>query len=184
MLNDVLYALWFFAPAGAANVAPILVAKLPGLRQWNTPMDFGIRYRGKRLLGKSKTWRGLLCGIAFGAIAFALQQPLSQHFGSFTTYLEAVHYFDLSPWLGVLLGAGALLGDAVKSFFKRRMAIPPSKSWFPFDQLDYILGGCVFTALIAAPPFKIYLLIFILWFTIHLIASYLGHLLDLKKAPI
>jgi len=35
---------------------------------------------------------------------------------------------------------GALLGDIVESFFKRRKGIERGKDWIPFDQLDFIIG--------------------------------------------
>jgi len=52
----------------------------------------------------------------------------------------------LSPdrgWLdlGVRFGIGAMAGDAVKSFFKRRVGIRPGQPWIPFDQLDFIVGA-------------------------------------------
>lgn len=31
-------------------------------------------------------------------------------------------------------------GDAAKSFFKRRVHVPPGKPWVPFDQLDFVIG--------------------------------------------
>lgn len=70
MIEIILFVLWFFAPAGVANVTPILVAKLPGLREWSAPMDFGFTYRGKRVFGKHKTWRGFITGVRSAAIAF------------------------------------------------------------------------------------------------------------------
>ena len=42
--------------------------------------------------------------------------------------------------LGALMGGGALIGDLVKSFIKRRLNQPPGKPWFPWDQLDWIAG--------------------------------------------
>jgi CDP-diglyceride synthetase len=44
-----------------------------------------------------------------------------------------------------------MTGDAVKSFFKRRLGITPGKSWFPFDQLDFVLGAILFVSIIKFP---------------------------------
>ncbi len=74
MVNDILYALWFFLPAGAANIAPILVVRLPVIKNWNAPLDFHKTYRGKRLLGSSKTLRGLVAGTILAVIIFGLQK--------------------------------------------------------------------------------------------------------------
>lgn len=43
--------------------------------------------------------------------------------------------------LGIAAGSGAMLGDSLKSRFKRRLGIVPGRRWIPFDQLDFVLGG-------------------------------------------
>ncbi len=184
MLHDFMYSLWFFLPAGYANLAPVVIAKLPGFRDWDAPLDGKLHYRGKRLFGASKTWRGLICGTIVAVLTFWLQRLLSTHLGSFTTYLDGVHYGSLSWWLPVLLGVGALIGDAVESFFKRQLSVAPGASWFPFDQLDYIIGGCLLSALVTVLPPKIYVWIVLVWFVMHLACSYIGYLLHFKKTPI
>jgi CDP-2,3-bis-(O-geranylgeranyl)-sn-glycerol synthase len=183
-MHELLYAFWFFVPAGFANAAPIVVAKLPGLRHWKTPIDLGHTYRGKPLLGKSKTWRGLTAGTVVGSLLFVLLQQLGRHLGSFSVYLSAQGYEQL-PWVtGALLGAGALLGDAVKSFFKRRQDIAPGHSWFPLDQLDYILGASLLVVPVAVLSADMYLLILLVWLGMHLLFSYVGYLLHFKERPI
>jgi CDP-2,3-bis-(O-geranylgeranyl)-sn-glycerol synthase len=50
------------------------------------------------------------------------------------------------------MGLGTAVGDAVKSFFKRRVGIAPGASWPVFDQIDFLLGAYLFVWPIAAPP--------------------------------
>ena len=50
------------------------------------------------------------------------------------------------------MGLGAGVGDAVKSFFKRRVGIAPGSSWLFFDQLDFFVGAYAFVSLVHAPP--------------------------------
>jgi len=183
-LNDVLYALWFFVPAGFANATPIIVAKWPLLRAWQTPLDFGHNYRGKRIFGDSKTWRGLICAAIVGLTMFALQQRLATHMGSFSTYLQTAKYTSLPLLTGLLLGAGALIGDAAESFFKRQRNIAPGHSWFPFDQLDYIVGACLLMVPVVVLPFKIYLLIVLSWLFLHLFFTQVGYLLHLRERAV
>jgi len=38
---------------------------------------------------------------------------------------------------------GALLGDMMESFFKRRIGRDRGQDWIPFDQLDFIVGALV-----------------------------------------
>src|SRR2546430_15314182 len=103
-----------------ANVTPILVAPLPGLRQLNAPIDCGLTFRGKRVLGSHKTWRGLVAGVALATLTLWLQQLAVEHFHWVRAMAGSVNYAHLPTIvLGVLFGLGALGGDAVESFFKR-----------------------------------------------------------------
>lgn len=50
--------------------------------------------------------------------------------------------YTVNPLIfGLLMGSGAMLGDIVKSFFKRRLNIKSGNPFPPFDQLDFILGA-------------------------------------------
>ena len=41
---------------------------------------------------------------------------------------------------------------SLKSFFKRRIDIPPGASWPVFDQLDFFVGAYVFLSIVHVPP--------------------------------
>lgn len=183
-MHDLLYSVWLFLPAGVANMVPTIVWRLPGLRHWNSPVDFGRQVRGVRALGPNKTWRGIVCGVLVGTLVFFLQQHYASNLGNFSNYLHAVGYTDLPLLFGVLLGFGALFGDVVESFIKRQKHIAAGTSWFPFDQLDYIIGACLLTLPLYAPALHVYALIFINWFALHLIFSAVGYFLKFKKAVI
>ncbi|HLZ15007.1 MAG TPA: CDP-archaeol synthase [Candidatus Saccharimonadales bacterium] len=185
MLRDVFFALWFFLPAAAANVMPILVAPLPGLRQWQAPMDFGFHFRGKRILGAHKTWRGLIAGLLASTLALWLQQLLIAHWHPLHTLTAQVDYVHLPTLiLGPLFGLGALGGDAIESFFKRQRGVAPGQGWFPFDQTDYIIGGAVATLPFVTLTLWQYMWLIVLWLAVHVVASYIGYLLKLKERPI
>lgn len=185
MLHDILFAFWFMLPAAAANAAPIFSARLPGLREWNSRIDLGRQFHGQPLLGSHKTWRGLLSGVAVSTLVLWLEQLLAVHTGWAQSFLGSVDYAALPVLLlGPLFGLGALGGDAIESFFKRRRGTKSGKSWFPFDQLDYIAG-----ALLVSLPFVIlslrqYVLIVVIWFGVHLAGSYAGWRVGLKDEPI
>lgn len=183
-MNELLYALWLFLPAGVANMVPTIVWRVPGIRAWNTPVDFGKSFRGVRALGPNKTWRGIVCGVIAGVIVFALQQRAASELGSFGEYLQQVEYTTLPPVYGFLLGLGALAGDVIESFIKRQRHIAAGRPWFPFDQLDYIIGACLLTLPIYTTSIAVYLLIFLNWFALHLIFSAIGYGLKFKKALI
>lgn len=180
----ILAAIWFFLPAGLANAAPVFAALLPGLRTFNAPMDFGASYKGKRIFGAHKTWRGLLAGMVVATAVIALQKYLYTH-SSWAPDLSWFDYGSANIWaLGPLFGAGVLLADAIESFFKRQRHIAPGQTWFPFDQTDYIIGGCLFSLPVVQLAATEYLWVLITWFGLHLLSVYMGHRLGIREKPI
>lgn len=184
MLKDITFALWFVLPAAVANVTPIFAAHLPILKNWNAPVDGGRQYKGKDLFGEHKTWRGIITGVLAAALVFALQQHAYETYEWARTVSSGVEYAALPLVLGPLFGLGALGGDAAKSFLKRRRNIEAGKTWFPFDQLDYILGAILISLPFVVLPLRYYAWMLLIWFLIHLVASYIGWLLHLKDDPI
>lgn len=185
MLDSIAIALWVFLPAGAANMAPVFAAKISWLRPYSMPLDAGRKLGGYRILGKNKTWRGLLAGIIVATIIFGLQQVIMLQSPEFLKFLHPLQYASLPTLLvGPLFGLGALLGDALKSFFKRRIHIPPGKSWFPFDQIDYIVGSMVAISPFIRLSLLEYLVALVLWLGLHLVSVYVGWLLKIRRQPI
>jgi len=181
----VLFALWFFLPAGLANVAPVFANKIPVLNKWNTPLDFGATFRGKRVFGDNKTWRGLFFGILVATVTLGLQVWAFNHFGWAEDIAININYFILPVYvLGPLFAIGALGGDALESFFKRQRGFKPGKSWFPFDQLDYIIGGLVASFLVIQLTLEEYLAVIVVWFVIHIVFTYIGYVIGLRDAKI
>jgi CDP-2,3-bis-(O-geranylgeranyl)-sn-glycerol synthase len=185
MLHDILFALWFFLPAAMANVSPILVAPIPGLKKWDAPMDFGRTFRGKRIFGSHKTWRGMIVGIIAATGTLALQQYAVGHYDWARDLALSVDYRALPTLIvGPLFAIGALGGDAIESFFKRQRGIGPGHGWFPFDQTDYIIGCAIATAPFIRLSVLQYVWLVVLWLVAHVISGYIGYLLHLKERPI
>lgn len=173
-LENIIFALLFFLPAGISNMTPVFSNKVPGLRDWKTPLDLGKNYRGQRILGQNKTWRGLVSGVVMGTlVGYILSQT---YFSEYNTVLFVLTAASMS--------LGALVGDAVESFFKRQHGIKSGQPWFPFDQTDYIIGGLVFTLPFTFIPFWLVLWIVGIYFGLHLLSSYIGYRLGLKDQPI
>ncbi len=145
-LTDIAQVLWFLLPAIAANMAPVFAARYGWLKTLDKPIDGGLLYRGQPLLGSHKTIRGFVAGIVTG-YAVGLAQGLLFRHSQAVLDLSLFDYSDplLSGGIGSLLGFGALLGDAAKSFVKRRVKRTPGKSWPPFDQIDFVIGAMVVT---------------------------------------
>ena len=182
--HQIFFAFWFFLPAGLANMFPIFVAHTPGLRNLEFPMDFGLSWRGRRIFGSNKTMRGLVTGIVIAIITVLIQQSVYTHW-NFLRAISPIDYQVLNPYLlGLLLALGALIGDAVESFFKRQLDIPVGQSWLIFDQLDYVAGGILFTIGYVRLSWDLYLYIVLIFFVLHLLSTIIGYFLGLKKTAI
>lgn len=164
----ILKALYFFLPAYFANMAPVIFKWIPVL---NKPVY-------ERWFGRHKTWRGLLIAIVVGGLVFWLQKIA--YISGFRSW-AVIDYSDFSLLLGFLMGGGAIIGDMVESFFKRKFEIKEGKPWIPWDQLDFVLGGLIFSFLVFVPPAEIFLLILILSPLLHIVVNYIGYLLGIRK---
>lgn len=183
-MDILLFILWFFLPAGIANMAPVFAAHIPFLKPYIYPMDFHKTFRGKRIFGTHKTFRGLAAGIFLSILTVMFQQFLYEIVPSIRL-LSPINYREINTVLfGTLCALGALLGDAVKSFFKRQLNVAPGKAWFPFDQIDYILGTIAATYFYIPLPIQLYALIIVVYFSLHILSTYLGFVLGLKEKPI
>jgi len=185
MLNQIPFLLWMALPSILANIAPIPTSKIPALKKYNTPLDFGKTYRGKRIFGTNKTWRGLVAGILAATLIFWLQQLAVERYGWAAHLTSQLDYTQLPTLiLGPLFAIGALGGDAIESFFKRQHGIPPGGGWFPWDQLDSVLGTAVVVLPYIVLSVSQYILLIALMPVIHLISTRIGYWIHLKDRPI
>lgn len=172
-------ALFFAIPLYIANMAPVLVK---GIALGNVPIDGGRIWRGQPLLGSHKTWRGLIAGILFAVAIVYVQRAMISYFGWHT--LALVDYASPTIWVfGGLSGFGALFGDAVKSFFKRRVGKVSGSSWPPFDQIDFIIGGLVFARLYTPIPWETVIVLLILTPIGHVAINRIAYAIGLKDVP-
>lgn len=116
-LADFILAVWYILPAYFANMAPVVFGGGP-------PIDRGRNWiDGRRILGDHKTFRGLISGIVVGVVVGLIQ---------------------LRPVQGVLLSAGAMAGDLMGSFIKRRLGIPPGGDAILLDHEGFLLFSILF----------------------------------------
>lgn len=155
-------------------MTPVFINKIPLINRWKAPLDFGNSWHGKRIFGDNKTWRGLIGAVLVGKLSGII----------IFHYLFPSSSLIWAAWLGTLLGFGALAGDAIESFFKRQFGKKPGEKWFPFDQIDFILGAILASLFMIRLPLYSYLITVISYFSLHMIAVYIGYLLKLKDKPI
>jgi CDP-2,3-bis-(O-geranylgeranyl)-sn-glycerol synthase len=156
-------------------------------------MDFGRLWKGdgRRVLGPSKTWSGFLFGTFF-ALPFGL---LEQWLVSIAPpSLQLVPAFGASLLDAVpvvlLLSGGAMAGDALGSFLKRRRNLPSGGRAILLDQLGFVFvpiavgllaDPSVFWAAFGSLEALGWLLVFTLG--LHVLFNYFGYWLGLKKVP-
>ncbi|MBU0497865.1 MAG: CDP-2,3-bis-(O-geranylgeranyl)-sn-glycerol synthase [Candidatus Thermoplasmatota archaeon] len=142
----IIQAFWLVIPVYIANASAVIFGG-------GAPIDFHKTYRDEhRLLGDGKTWRGLISGTFIGMTAgFGLSVAGSLVNNSDYGYLHLTTYLGFPLMIPILLSlcAGALLGDIIESFFKRRIGKKRGDDWFGFDQLDFIVGALIFSFLMS-----------------------------------
>ena len=177
-LLTVLQAFWLLLPSAVANIIPVLVKHINFL---NIPVDFGYKLWSHPLFGAHKTFRGLFFGI-LSAMAIILLQRMIE---SITSVHGMLDYTALSLssllFLGFFLGFGALIGDVIESFIKRRLVIKPGAPFFPFDQIDWILGSLFFASFVVQLNLLFILVALVLYGFLHPLANLLGYYLKIKK---
>lgn len=182
--------IWLFAPAGLANICASMSRHIPNTKWMAKPIDFGVEIDGKPLLGKNKTFRGLFFGV-LAAVLIGLLAEYVYNNVEFTRQIikisdvvdEGYESFNIIVF-SFLAGFGALVGDMVESFFKRRVGVESGKPWFPFDQIDFILGSIIFTFPYLTLALSSYLIYLGGFFLLHLSIKYIGYLIGVEKAAI
>lgn len=178
MAHFILQCLWFIAPMGVANVSASIVKK-----QWQVlarPVDGGKKFFGQPLFGNHKTWRGFIIGTLTGGAMFVLQQALFV-IPSFK-YLSLYDYPNIPSHYGFVVGFGALFGDLVRAFFKRRIRLAPGARWLPFDQIDYIIGGLAFACAYVRPSVSVIITSIVIGFILHIAVNHIGYYLKIKES--
>jgi CDP-2,3-bis-(O-geranylgeranyl)-sn-glycerol synthase len=174
MLSLIADALWLMLPAYVANSSAVLFAG-------TLPIDLGKDFvDGRRVLGPGKTFRGFIGGATAGVIIGIIQQAIRVYASLDSPLFEPMVVV-------VTLSFGALLGDVVKSFFKRRLGFKRGASFPIADQYDFVAGALLLTYMFFpgwftsnfVPP--VIVVVIVLTAPIHLFVNYLGFKLGKKS---
>ena len=156
-------ALLFIFPAYCANAIPVITGG-------GRPIDLGNKLSdGKPIFGKNKTFRGFFSGLTVGmAVGF----------------MESL-VFEYPVLFGLFLSLGALFGDLVGAFVKRRLGLAPGDLLPIADQVDFIIGAILFSIPICLEALSWQLVITVLIITppVHLLTNFVAYKLGLKSNP-
>ncbi len=169
--------LYFILPAYFSNASGLLFGG--GL-----PVDFGKSdANGVRWIGDGVTWRGLLAGTIIGTLTGFLQGCIApiilKEFGQYIT-VPIVTSIPEGIIIGFLLGFGALLGDAIGSFIKRRIGIGRGEPAPILDQLDFMIVALILVSLVVKPSLSFIVIALLLTLALHLITNTCAYLLGIK----
>ena len=178
LLSVVAVAFWAMLPAYVPNNAAVVAGGGP-------PIDGGRTWRGQRVLGDGKTWRGTAAGtVAGAALALALNavEPTASE-------LLGVALPTFPPAVVVALPLGAMVGDIVASFVKRRTGRERGAAYPGLDQLDFVVVALLFTFVVApswaAEVFTLSVLaaVFVVTPLLHLGSNAVAYAAGLKDEP-
>jgi CDP-2,3-bis-(O-geranylgeranyl)-sn-glycerol synthase len=176
---------WLILPAYTPNSFAVIFGG-------GAPVDMGKNHSdGRRIFGDGKTWRGLISGITCGILIGALQiwvetQIDYEHFIGFGS--ENTAYLII-----ILLPIGAMLGDLIGSYIKRRLDKPRGAKLPVLDQFDFLIGAWILVLIFNWQWFferyiydiHVLGLIFILVLTLllHRFTNIIGYKIGKKKEP-
>jgi CDP-2,3-bis-(O-geranylgeranyl)-sn-glycerol synthase len=155
-LQTVLQSIYLFLPAYFANASPVVFGG-------GAPLDGGVNWLdGKPFLGGHKTTKGTFFGILIGSLVGLLQGNIIG---------------------GIFQAVGAISGDIVTSFLKRRINISPGASFPIGDQLDFIIFAVALSYPVQPTSLETLIIIIIITLPIHYVTNIVAHLLGLKNQP-
>lgn len=177
-VSVVMLAVWIMLPAYIPNNVAVLVGGGPTI-------DGGREWRGARILGDGKTWRGTIGGILAGiAIAIVLNGANGP-----ARSAASVEFPVFSTAIMLAFPIGALLGDILASFLKRRTGRKRGKAFPLVDQLDFVvvalLAGIVLDPAWMVSVFSPLLLVVVLVLTpiLHVTTNAMAYAAGLKNEP-
>jgi len=175
LIYELAYALWFILPAYIANAFPVIFGG--GL-----VIDLGKKLPdGKPIFGSHKTVRGFLAGFIAGMLISVVQTTLLR----FITFSDFVLPFQFNILIGSMIALGALVGDLIHSFIKRRIGLAEGSPLPVADQLDFVLGAFLFSLPVSLypPPLLTVVLVIVITPPIHLLTNFIAYILGVKKTP-
>lgn len=206
-----IFSLLIIVPAYISNASMVITGG-------GKPIDGGKICRdGRRMLGDHKTWNGLKGPLYIGIpISFGIFLLFNIFWGpineiiidatvlgqyAFYDNLKTFKYYFIGGQLPinflvliiriVLASYGAVLGDLVGSFLKRRFDIKSGEPFWIVDQLDFALVALIFVSIpgfivpnlfLVPDPFIIIFLI-ILTPAVSVIANTVAYAIGLKDVP-
>ena len=178
VLEIVATAFWAMLPAYVPNNAAVLFGGGPAI-------DGGRTWGDRRVLGDGKTWRGTVAGWGTGMLLALILNQLAPGVGD--TLGISLPTFPTT--VVIALPLGAMVGDMVASFLKRRSGRERGAPFPGVDQLDFVVGALLL-AYVAAPGWfgdtftlPVLTVVVVLTPVLHVTTNGIAYKLGLKSEP-
>ncbi|MFX1393764.1 MAG: CDP-2,3-bis-(O-geranylgeranyl)-sn-glycerol synthase [Promethearchaeota archaeon] len=207
-----LFSLLLIVPAYISNAGMVIVGG-------GKPIDSGKNWRdGKRIFGDHKTWSGLIkgplyIGIPISILIFAfltiiwpniITIPMTGINNKEYKIYDDIKYYEYYFIGGtfpvgffllivriILCSYGAVIGDLIGSFLKRRFDISSGKPCWIVDQIDFAVFAILFISIPAllfptifmVPDINIIIFLLILTPAVSVIANSIAYIIGLKEVP-
>lgn len=165
----ILESIWFMLPSFISIIVPVYVRKINFL---NIPVN-------EKIFGKNKTYRGFFFGVLASIIIVYFQKYLYDNYFLIKA-ISIIFYDKINLFLfGFSFGFLSLLGDLIKSYFKRKQKIKEGYDWIPFDNIDFSITSLSF---IIPLFYKSFIKKYILYYLFIFIFSSFFHYIVVKIA--
>jgi len=180
---------YLFAPVLLGLTTHGICIKFGWLSFLHHPVDGGAEFRGKRVFGVNKTWRGIAAMALGTSLGSAIQAVWLHNYES----VRALELFDYSLpnalLVGLLMGLACGLSELPNSLIKRQLDIAPgatASGWinavfYVFDQVDFLVGMWIVLAFVIEISLTRIFFSLVFLFVTHQIISLLGYLLGMRK---
>ncbi|OYT43162.1 MAG: hypothetical protein B6U88_01795 [Candidatus Aenigmarchaeota archaeon ex4484_56] len=171
LTNLIINSLWLVLPAYFANFFPVIL-------KGKKPLDLNKHFiDNKRIFGDGKTIEGFFGGLSMGLFI-----------GIFQIYAQAfiplsLLQFQHSPITIFLLSFGAMTGDLIGSFVKRRFSLERGRPAPLLDQLDFLIFGLILLSLTTHICISTVAFLVIITPLFHVISNIFAFLFKLKDNP-
>lgn len=188
-MREFLAVSYLFSPLLVGLTAHGFCIKFDCLKSFSRPLDGGQTFRGERLFGANKTYRGLTAVGLGTALGFGLQASIFHNFAAIRQ-IELFEYSLLKAIiLGFTIGLAAMLSELPNSFIKRQLNIAPgavATDWrnfllYVFDQVDLLIGTWLILIFVVETTLTRVFYSFVFLFVSHQILSSFGYLLGMRK---
>jgi len=184
--GSALAAAWVFLPVIGAFLAHAPVLRFDLLPWLARPIDAGATFRGRRLLGANKTWRGALA-MAGGVLGAALVLARAPWFWS---RLPAEIRAAGALRYALLLALGTVLAELPNSFLKRQLDIEPGaqrpsiggRLLSILDQGDFVFGAWLLLAPVWVMSPLEAAVAFVVVVSVHLVVNVIGYAIGARKS--